>query len=531
MQTARRSFISGFRTTALWTLASRVLGMVRDVATAALLGMSAGGVMDAFVIAFRVPNLFRRLFGEGAVAASYLPVLTEQLESDRRRAWQLVSVGLTWLAVSLTVFVLIGEAICWGAGQFSADPHVDLLLGLTAVMIPYLLLICLAAQVAATLHALGQFGLPAFVPVLLNVSWIIGAWIVAPQWSDDKATQAYILACCILFGGGLQLGVQVPALYRHGFRYDYDLAGSRDALRRIIAAILPMMAGLAVTQINTLADSVIAWGFSAPPEEFGYPLQRGAVAAIYYGERLFQFPLGVVGIALATVIYPLLSRHAAGNRTEQLGNDLTIGLRLVLFLAVPASAGLILLAEPLARLLFERGEFTAVDTSRTARMIVCYGLGAWASCSLPVLVRGFYALGDLSTPIKTGAAIVGLNLALNLILIWPLAEAGLAVATSISAAAQAVILTVLFSRNHSRIAWSQLCGTLARSLIATGVMWTSGFGLMKLLPDGKSFHSQLIHTAIPVVVCVAVYFAVFLAIRGREPWMLLGRAANGKSDA
>ncbi len=226
-----------------------------------------------------------------------------------------------------------------------------------------------------------------------------------------------------------------------------------------------------------------------------------------------------------------MRRHAAGNRTEQLGNDLTIGLRLVLFLAVPASAGLILLAEPLARLLFERGEFTAVDTSRTARMIVCYGLGAWASCSLPVLVRGFYALGDLSTPIKTGAAIVGLNLALNLILIWPLAEAGLAVATSISAAAQAVILTVLFSRNHSRIAWSQLCGTLARSLIATGVMWASGFGLMKFLPDGKSFNSQLIHTAIPVVVCVAVYLAVFSAIRGREPWMLLGRAASGKSDA
>jgi putative peptidoglycan lipid II flippase len=526
MQNTRSKFFSGFRATALWTLASRVLGMFRDVATAALLGMSAGGVMDAFVIAFRVPNLFRRLFGEGALAASYLPVLTAQLERDRQAAWKLVSVGLTWLAIGLAAIVVVAEVVCWGTRQFVIDSHVDLLFGLTAVMFPYLLLICLAAQIAATLHALGQFSLPAFVPVLLNVSWIAGAWLVAPQWGDDKAAQAYILACCILLGGALQLGVQIPALYRQGFRFDYDLAGSRNALRRIVAAMLPMMAGLAVTQINTLADSLIAWGFSAPPGETGYPMQQGAAAAIYYGERLYQFPLGVIGIAVATVIYPLLSRHAAREQVAQLGKDLTLGLRLVLFLAVPASVGLILLAEPLARLLFERAEFTADDTTRTARMIAWYGVGAWAYCSLPVLVRGFYALGDRSTPVKIGAMVVGVNLTLNLTLIWPLAEAGLAVATSISAAVQVVALSVLFSQRHSRVAWSSLFGTLTRSLIASAAMWAAGFGILKLLPTGEALAGQLLHTGATLAVCIGVYLAVFTVLGGRETGMLLGRGRD-----
>ena len=155
-----------------------------------------------------------------------------------------------------------------------------------------------AHKVAPTLHAAGHFGVPAFVPVLLNVSWIVGAWIVAPQISTDKATQAYILAVCILIGGALQLGVQLPVLYGLGFRFDYDFSACRDSLHRIMLATLPMIAGLAATQINTLADSLIAWGFSAPPDDqisaatTGYPMQAGAAAAIYYGERLYQFPLG-----------------------------------------------------------------------------------------------------------------------------------------------------------------------------------------------------------------------------------------------
>ncbi len=533
MQDARKQLFAGFRVTALWTLASRVLGMVRDVATAALLGMSAGGVMDAFVVAFRVPNLFRRLFGEGALAASYLPVLTEQLESDRSAAWKLVSVGLTWLAVMLIAIVLAAEAALWGAKfLLGGDAEFDLLIGLTATLLPYSILICLAAQVAATLHALGQFSLPAFVPVVLNVAWLVGAVLVAPAVSDAKPAQAYALSVCLLCGGVLQLAVQIPALRRRGFRFDYDWAASRAALKRITDAMLPMMAGLAITQINTLLDSLIAWFFSAPAagesfrwlgREIAYPMQQGAAAAIYYGERLYQFPLGVVGIAVATVIYPLLSRHAARDKVDDVGRDLTLGLRLVLFLAVPAAAGLVLLAEPLARLLFQRGEFTAEDTGRTARMIACYGAGAWAYCSLPVLVRGFYALGNRTTPVRVGAAVVLFNLALNLTLIWFLAEAGLAVATSVSAALQVLLLAGIFSGQCSRLGWSDLLKTLGRSVAAASFMSVVGLGLLQILPASVALGSQLIRVGASVMTCVAVYLAVFVVLGGDELRMLSGR--------
>lgn len=533
MQDARKQLFAGFRVTALWTLASRVLGMVRDVATAALLGMSTGGVMDAFVVAFRVPNLCRRLFGEGALAASYLPVLTEQFQRDRGAAWKLVSVGLTWLAATLTAIVFSAEAVLWGAKfLLGGDTEFDLLIGLTATLLPYSIFICLAAQVAATLHALGQFGLPAFVPVVLNVAWLAGAVLVAPALSDEKPAQAYALSVCLLCGGVLQLAVQIPALRRRGFRFDYDWRASRTALKRITGAMLPMMVGLTITQINTLLDSVIAWFFSARAagesfqwagRDIAYPMQQGAAAAIYYGERLYQFPLGVVGIAVATVIYPLLSRHAARNKVDHVGRDLTLGLRLVLFLALPAAAGLVLLADPVARLLFERGEFTAEDTGRTARMIACYGAGAWGYCSLPVLVRGFYALGNRTTPVRIGAAIVLFNLTLNLVLIWPLAETGLAVATSVSAALQVLLLAGIFSGQCSRLDWSALLKTLGRSLAATGVMSAVGFGLLKILSDAPALSSQLIRVGVSVVACLAVYLVAFVVLGGDEMRMLIGR--------
>ena len=222
----------------------------------------------------------------------------------------------------------------------------------------------------------------------------------------------------------------------------------------------------------------------------------------------------------------MLARHAARDDIQRLGNDLTLGLRLVLFLAIPAAAGLTLLAQPLARLLFERGAFTAEDTARTARMIAWYGTGAWAYCALPVLVRGFYALGDQRTPVRVGAAIVAVNLSLNLLLIWPMAEAGLALATSASAAVQVVLLAWILGRRRHRLGWPDLGRTAIRSVVAASAMWGAGFGLLRLLPDGETIGHQAIRIAIPLAVCVAVYFTAYVALRGREPWMLLGRSSH-----
>ncbi len=523
----RHPLIAGARVTSLGTLVSRVLGMVRDVATAALLGLSGGGVMDAFVVAFRIPNLFRRLFGEGALAASYLPVLTARLEEDRTAAWQLVSVGLTWLAVLLAVLVVLGEVLCALIWLVWGDlPGVSLLVGLSAAMMPYMLLICLAAQLAATLHALSHFSTPAFVPVVLNVCWLVGAWVVAPYFAPDKQAQAYVLAVSILVAGVFQVAVQLPVLRASGFRFDYNWAASRAAIRQVVLAMGPMVLGLAVTQINTLADSLIAWGLAAAPDgpervtwlggAVRYPMQQGAAAAIYYGERLYQFPLGILGLAVATAIFPLLSRHAARKDQEKLGADMTLGLRLVLFLGVPAGVGLILLAKPLARLLFERGQFTPDDTTRTARMIATYATGVWAYCALPVLVRGFYAVSDRMTPVRVGLAAVALNLGLNLVLIWPLAEAGLAVATAISAAVQACLLAVVFSRHKSRLNWPVLAATATRTALSTLLMAVSCYAALGVIPRADGLFNQLVRVFAPLVAGAAVFFAVYWLLRGQE---------------
>jgi putative peptidoglycan lipid II flippase len=533
MNRLRHPLIGGAAITGLGTLASRLLGMVRDMATAAVLGMSAGGVMDAFVVAFRVPNLLRRLFGEGALAASYLPVLSAHLERDRQAAWQLASVTLTWVSMLLIAIVAAAEAACWIAWhEWGRLAEVRLLVGLTVVMLPYVIFVCLAAQLAATLHALGHFAVPALVPTLLNLSWLFGLWVVAPYFSPDKQAQVYVLAGAVLFAGPLQVLVQLFALRRLGFRYQYDWPGAKDGLRTIAVAMGPTLVGLTITQINTMADSLIGWGLATGPNgpehiewlpgATRYPMRHGAAAAIYYGERLYQFPLGILGVAVATAIFPLLSRHAARGDREKLAEDLTLGLRLVVFLAVPASVGLIVLAEPLARLLFQRGEFTAEDSIRTARMIAWYSVGVWAYCALPVVVRGYYALNDRLTPVKVGLVAVALNLGLDLLLIWPLAEAGLAVATASSACLQLILLVAVFSRGQVSLGWSALGSTILRTVPATCSMGLAAYGVLAMIQPTASLGNQLARVLVPFATAVAVYFAVYLVVGGREARALLG---------
>lgn len=526
----RHLLITGARVTSLGTMASRVLGMVRDMATAALFGMSQGGVMDAFVVAFRIPNTFRRLFGEGALAASYLPVLAAELEAGRQRAWRLTSVMLAWLAVFLAGVVLAIEAGCGLLGLIWGDvPGMPLVLGLTAVMMPYMLFICMAAQAAATLQALGHFSIPALAPTMLNLCWLAAVWLVAP-WFADKHQQAFAVAVAVLVSGVLQLVMQLAMLRRFGFRFDYDWATARRPLGQIASAMLPMTLGLAVTQLNTLVDSLIAWGLAASPDGperiawlggVGYPLRQGAAASIYYGERLYELPLALLGIAVATAIYPLLSRHAARNDHRALSADLTLGLRLVLFLGLPASAGLVLVAQPLARLLFEHGQFTADDTLRASRVIACYAAGVWAFCATPVVVRGYYALGDRATPVRVGLRMVGLNLLLNLTLVWPLAECGLAVATAVTAIVQAVILTLRSSRLKIALDWATLAATGLRSLAATGLMTAAGLAALWAVPAGTGVTGRVAQVALPLLAAVGVYFPIYRLLGGRELGMLL----------
>jgi putative peptidoglycan lipid II flippase len=535
----KNPLLSGTIVTSAGTLTSRVLGLLRDMATAALFGLAAGGILDALVIAFRIPNLFRALFGEGALTASFLPVFSAALERDRSGAWQLFSAVMKWLAVLLCIIVVMGEiglaVWLWLSGD---SEHVALLAGLSLAMLPYLVVVCLTAINGAALQALGRFAAPAFAPAVLNIAWIVGAIVIAPLISSDPAKQAYVLAACVMFGGLLQWAVLWPETFREGFRFERAprAAVAADTLRRELKLVrrnmIPTTLSLAVTQLNTLSDSIVAWAFAAPREGSQtiawlggarYPMEQGAAAAIYFGERLYQFPLGLIGIAAATVVFPLLSKHAVRNDRAAIGRDLTLGLRMVFFVACPCAVGLVVLAEPISRLLFEHGKFTEHDVLRTARMVAVYGAGVWAYCMLPVLVRGFYSLDDRIRPLRIGLAAVALNIVLDFTLIWFWAEAGLAAATAISAAVQATTLAAVFSRRHVMLNWPALLRTIGFAVATSALMALAGWLAIDHMPVAGGGWNSLLRVAVPMAVCVVVYAAATVVF-GRKQWReLYGR--------
>jgi putative peptidoglycan lipid II flippase len=534
----RRGFVAGLWATALGTLASRVLGFVRDVATASLLGLGETAVMDAFVIAFRIPNLFRRLFGEGALTACYLPVLSEQLERDRGAAWRFASAFLAWLAVGLAALVVLGEALC-AAGWllWGSDPNVSLIIGLSAALLPYVWFICITAQLTATLQALSCFALPALGPALLNLCWVGGAWWLAPSISPDPRGQAFVLAGCILLAGLLQVWLQAWALWRRGFRFHCHLAGCRTELARVGHSLGPMLLGLSVVQLNTLLDSLIAWLLAMPAGHHGgvwwlggaveYPLTTGAAAAIYYGERFYQLPVGLIGTASATAIFPLLSRHAARRQPAEAAADLGQALRLVGFASLPIAVLLTLLAGPLVRLALERGQFSAEDTARTAHMVAAYASGIWAYCSIPLLVRGFYAWGDFQTPVRIAVRMVGLNLALNLILVWPLAEVGMAVSTSLTAAVQFLLLARTLQCKFAT-AWSSLVGGMWANLAATAALAGMVAWVDAVLPPAAGKWLELGRLAEVAGAGGAVFFLCARLLASRELTILLAGCQQGR---
>lgn len=527
----RRPF-AGIFVTVLGTLMSRVVGLLRDIATASLLGMSGGGALDAFVVAMRVPNFFRRLVGEGALSAGFVPVLARSAERSPREAWNLVSVVLVWLAIASVAVVSVCEIICLVSWRLSDSDDGRLLAGLSATMLPFVVFVCLTAHLTSTLHVYGRFTLAALNPTILNICMLIAAWGVAPRFAPDKAAQAYALAASVAIAGVFQMATLCFALRRLGFHWSYDWPAARAAFWQAAYATIPMVLGLAVTQINTLLDSLVAWSLTAPLEganripwlsgEVAYPLTQGAASAIYFGERLYQFPVGMLGIAVATVIFPLLARHAARGEHERIGEDLTAGLRLVLFLGIPASVGMMILAEPIARLLLERGEVTAQDALRTARMIACYGAGSWAYCAIPVIIRGFYAVEDRSTPLRLGAAIVLLDFATNVTLVWPMAEVGLAVGTTITAIVQLAVLVALFARYHGHLNWHALAGTFGRAIAGSAVMTGLVFMALARMPDEPGTVHLLIRTAIPAGLG-AVAFLGFNRLLGGQELRLLAR--------
>ncbi len=501
------TFVHDARTMSLLTMVSRVLGLFRDWALAFALGF--GWAYDGFVIAFMIPNLFRRLFGEGALAAAFIPRYARLRESDAPAAEyfaaSIVATVWRWLLAAAAVICLgaVGVSI-WLAGQ----PWSGVLPApLTAITIWYMPLVCVLAILGAALQVRRRFFIPSAAPVVLNLAIIAVALAVSPAvlGVGDVAAVHWIAAAVVVAGVAqvLWAGSAAPRIARVGIRppaVPYEAGRDVDAARRgMFRQWAPMTLALAVFQLNVLADVVIAKLLSGEPGQtftllgwsLEYPMRHGAVAVLGATARLYEFPLGVFGIAVAAAIYPALSRASADN--DRFAALVRQGLRLTLFIGLPASVGLLLVREPLARTIYySRGQIESGDAARIAWVLLGYATAVWAYSMNQILTRVFYARDDARTPMRLTLLMVALNLVLNLALVWvpaagnPMGErlgaAGLAWSTAITAAIQCVILLVLARRHVRRPVDRAVAGGWARTALATAVMAAATATLVNRAP-------------------------------------------------
>jgi putative peptidoglycan lipid II flippase len=522
--------ITGFRQIAVLTAFSRVLGMLRDMAFAYFLG--ASGLMDGWVIAFMLPNLARRLFGEGAAAASLIPVYCEEAQKDREKAAALAWTVFTAVLALLVLIVLAGEAVIWTYWRFfSVHEGTRLKLSLAAVMLPYMIMVCLVAILVGILHAHRRFASGAAAPVVLNV-FIITA-LCASGWLLDvePKRQVFIVAAAVLAAGLAQLAMQIPSLRASGLRIRPAWAVRSEAFRKVAVLMAPMIVGLTATQINTMADHFTALWLSGSAEKGGfltlagiairYPMWEGSVSQLFYSQRLYQYPLGVMGISLATVIFPVMSADAARKDLDAFCRTVSRGLRLAVSIAMPATAGLLLVRRPLISVIFERGRFTEADTALTAGILGLYCLGLCGFFMQQIAARAFFSMQDSRTPTASAVAAVGVNIALNLTLVWFLAARGLALATSACSYLQVAILLAAMNRRFGRPILAGLSATAVKAVLASILFWLAGAAVLDLLsgmPVG--FSSDIIRLAAVVPVCAAIYLAA-ARLLGMEVFTLL----------
>ncbi|MFO0827367.1 MAG: murein biosynthesis integral membrane protein MurJ [Phycisphaerales bacterium] len=499
-------FEKNARTFTLLTLASRATGLVRDATLARAFGV--GAVMDAFSFGFMVPNLFRRLFGEGALTASFLPIYARLEREDPEKARRFASYTLVAMALVLNAIVIVLELVLLWLHARSPIAEISyigqpvsiggavvapmsLRLGqlgyeLLMVMLPYMPLVCMVAIVGSVLQTHDKFGTAAASPMILNLAVVGTALGFLPVFHanghasiQDQARHATLVGASVVVAGVLQLAWGMWAARRYGLRLrGVDLRDPMAIapLKETLHKAVPMMFGLGVLQLNTFLDGLIAsWPTVVGPTIFGvaFPLEEGAMAALGNAQRLYEFPLGVFGLAVANAIFPVLSRQATD--MDAFRATMHRGLRLVMYIGLPASVGLMMVARPAVAVVLEGGRFTPEDTARVARILLGYAPAIWSYSTVHVLTRAFYASGDSVTPTKISVAMVFLNLTLNITLIFtPLREAGLAWATAICSVIQCGILLVILRRrvgvvvNHEvRASW--MATAFASTLMAVAI--------------------------------------------------------------
>ncbi len=438
------------------TFSSRILGLIRDIILARLLGASASA--DAFFVAYRVPNLLRELLAEGSMSSAFIPVFTEyHTLRTKRETWELASAAFTTLLSIVTLITLIGvvvaPTIVWllAPGFHDEPTQLEMTTILTQVMFPYLIFISLAALTMGMLNSLRAFAAPALAPVFFNICVIAAALFLAPLLDEPVIG----VAIGVVVGGLAQFVMQLPSVHKRGFLFQWRFDLGHPGVRRIGWLIVPSLLGTSVTQINITVNTILASYFEGGP------------TYLFYGMRLIQFPLGIFGVALATAILPTLSAQAAKGSMDELRQTVGFGLRMISFIILPAMAGLILLRVPIVHLFFEHGAFTAADTAGTAVALLGYAVGLWAFAGMRIIVAAFYSMQDTKTPAIAAVTAMFINILLALWLMGPLEYAGLALATALSAMVNITILVSVLTSRLGGIDWWHFGQSFGRALIAT----------------------------------------------------------------
>ncbi len=503
----------------LLTVVSRVLGLMRDQLGAAIFGASV--LNSAFITAFSLPNLFRRLLGEGALTAAFVPTLQDELrDNGRAGAFRLLNQVASWL---LLVCGALGVLAIVGFSQSRLlpghEPRWYLAADLTALLFPYLVMICVAAAFNATLNVFERFTEPALSPIWLNlamIGFLAAGWYV----TDDELTRMHWQCAGVLIGGLAQMLVPAGVLMREGWRPRFDF-GRSARVREIARLMAPGLFGTAIYQINVYVSRL-----------FAFSIDDAAATHIFYANRLMELPIGVFAIAVATVIYPHIAKHAAEKNFAGMGSDYRSGVRLILMINVPAALGLVLLSEPIVRLLFQHGNFLAEDTRSMALLLALFAIGMPFYSVSSLTTRAFYATKDTVTPVKIATLSFVINVALSWSLKGPLGAPGLVVASTVAIVVQTLALQRLLARRLSGMSFGDLWRTVGKVALATaamGVVVTLGWLALRA-GFGGSRVADVVAIFALIPLAAASYAAALwaLKIEGREEFVAMVEKLRGR---
>lgn len=448
------------------TFVSRLLGMARDIVYANFMGSTP--VASAFMLAFTVPNLFRRLLGEGALTAAFIPIFKKkEINEGEHEMWRTANAVISGLVVSasiLSVLAMLGITCALLVGSF--NPETELMLRLLRLMFPYTLLVCLAAALIGMANSRGYFFIPAMGATMLNVVMIASVFFLAPRMGVTLDKQIFGLAIGVLVAGVAQATFQLPSLWREGFRYRWVSPRHDPAVQEVVRKMVPASIGVAAFQINVLVT-----------QSFSFWFDPHIVSVFYYSVRLMEFPQGMFGVSLATYLLPTLSGLASAKKFPEFEQTLKQGLGYLGFLNLMAGAVALALAVPIVRLIFERGEFTPAATYRVAGALMALAPGLFFFSAVNILARAFYALHDIKTPMKISIFCLGLNLVLAVCLVQQFREVGLGAANSFSAACNAGLLLYALRRKLPRFEMADLRRVLlvlfAGAVVCALVAWTT----------------------------------------------------------